>query len=124
MSNDSFSPYQFLSQQDFQDILCTCCEGGSNYWLNEDEITSYKVERKVVDGLPEYVSLTVNFDDKSVKVDLDLFNQTIIKMFNGEFGNGWAFRVIQALIDEGAGIDATDADCLLQAALFGDVVYG
>ena len=111
------------------DIICTCVEGGSDYWIG-----GYR--NIVRDADLNYLSLEIKEDDDEG---------------NGD-GKTW-FRVDEALIAEGirriaqrqvrvnqsifkqavmlytnpdlpADIDADDADCILQAAIFNDIVYG
>lgn len=111
-------------------VLVTAVEGGSNYWA---EFSDYKwrediIRRNMTDasvtctvldnrGYPDpkqVHKVTLNTIAKGIKVCKGLkLNQTI------------KASILLADADpENADIDGDAADCILQAALFGEIVFG
>lgn len=109
-----------VSDQDIDDILCTALEGGINYWVD-----SYRI--KTNPGNCKYVSDVVSkggtieidvIDDETHELNLEKF-QKGIEMFLNEYPNKID---VDCCIDPGD-IDACDADCIVQYALFNELVY-
>lgn len=125
-----------ITRKDIADILTTCFEGGSNYWI--DEVPDIpKSRRKVeMDGAARYdlksdeVGMWYShFGAAGGIVTLDVdhgggeFTLTVEKIVEG-IRRASEFRgmTIKAWLESCP--DASEADLALQFALFGEVVFG
>lgn len=121
-------PPQFLS-----DVLTTAVEGGINYWV---EVAESVTRASLGDDLEDLSVLSVN-DIKVVENDeaplytanLDTVHTGILAVLQPGFNVNDTIKgyVLSALLNEepDAGhIDADAADVIVQAGLFGEVVYG
>lgn len=105
-----------VSDQYCKDILVTCVEGGSNYWANfrnvkrdvELDILECEVRDKEGDSL-EWKKITIEDIRKAVAV-----------VMKPEFNLHDSYKAMVANDDN----DATSSDAILQAAMFGEVIYG
>lgn len=111
-----------LTRQDIDDIMVAALEGGINYWCREAEVVE---EKRCGDWGHEQIArggaLILHDAESSDKWEL-----TLKKFLNGVklyFEQGCHVVVEDNAIDAGD-IDANDADCIVQLALFGEVVYG
>lgn len=122
-------PYYMLSanvsakvcNKDIDDIMCGALEGGITYWCSRAEV--------VGEYLGEYASEQISkggelrlYDSESDEVytlTLDKFLCGLATYIRSCYG----FVVKNGCLDPGA-IDAEGADCIVQYALFGDVIYG
>ena len=111
-----------LTQQDIDDIMVSALEGGINYWCSEAEVVE---EKRCSDWGHEQIArggvLILHDAENSDKCEL-----TLEKFLNGVklyFEDGCHIQVEDGCIDT-CDIDANDADCIIQFALFGEVVYG
>ncbi|MAE83511.1 MAG: hypothetical protein CMB80_12285 [Flammeovirgaceae bacterium] len=113
-----------LPPQDINDILCTAIEGGINYWCDQYEVLNDD-NQKV-----DYAWEVIGFSDKAQLVFFENESDadTAPTMTRISFLIGlqkwldskewiWPFS-----IDTGD-IDAGDADCIVQYALFGELKY-
>ena len=110
-----------LTQEDIDDIMCGALEGGITYWCSRAEV--------VGEYLGEYASEQISkggelrlYDSESDEVytlTLDKFLCGLATYIRSCYG----FVVKNGCLDPGA-IDAEGADCIVQYALFGDVIYG
>ena len=110
-----------LTQQDIDDIMVTALEGGINYWCQEAEVVGEYLGEYASDQISRGGSLILHDEDSSDKWEL-----TLEKFLNGVklyFEQGCHVQVEDSTIDAGD-IDANDADCIIQFALFGEVVFG
>ena len=110
-----------LTQQDIDDIMVTALEGGINCWCQEAKV--------VGEYLGEYASDQISRGGSLILYDAesnDKWELTLEKFLNGVklyFEQGCHVQVEDNAIDAGD-IDANDADCIIQFALFGEVVFG
>ena len=110
-----------LSQQDIDDIMVTALEGGINYWCRKAEVVGEYLGEYASDQISRGGSLILHDSESSDKWEL-----TLEKFLNGVklyFEDGCHVQVEDNRIDAGD-IDAGDADCIIQFALFGEVVFG
>jgi hypothetical protein len=107
-----------------ESIHVTACEGGINYWAElqtydfrgtstvtdmEDENASYDITAEVIaKGVQRIVSGEVKI---SPSIRLSIIREVMEAASGGES-------------DGGCGCDANEADCIVQAGLFGEIVYG
>jgi hypothetical protein len=110
-----------LTPQDINDILCTAIEGGINYWCSHydtncilaDIKTQYTYEIVAHGG---YITLYDDYDLDGLQLTKTKLMQGIQQWIDSQtFKPGDAFDI--------GNIDAGDADCIVQYALFGRLVY-
>lgn len=110
-----------LTQKDIDDIMVTALEGGITGWCRHVKV--------VGNFLGEYASDQISRGGSLVLYDAegsDKWELTLEKFLNGMklyFEDGCHVQVEDGCIDPGD-IDANDADCIIQFALFGEVVFG
>lgn len=120
-----FKPY---TDEEFSDIMTTCLEGGSNYWINE----GYSVDAEHMDesgefGNPFYLFVDVKDEDGegeviNSRVTKKKLSEAAAKIINNQVKvNNTIAKDVE---EERAGADADSADALLQVAVFGEIVYG
>lgn len=115
-----------LTESDIENIIVTAFEGGSNYWMGLDN-SSEDMQAKP-NGEPYSTwSTKLILEGKSVKLfDIEESDDdsnwiiTLDKLIKG-FELNYVNRPHDNDLENG---DATTADCILQYALFGEVVYG
>ena len=110
-----------LSQQDIDDIMVTALEGGINYWCRRAKVVGEYLGEAASDQISRGGSLILYDAESSDKWEL-----TLEKFLNGVklyFEQGCHVQVEDNAIEIGD-IDAGDADCIVQFALFGEVVFG
>lgn len=110
-----------LTQQDIDDIMVAALEGGINYWCREAEVVGKYLGEYASDQISRGGSLILHDAESSDKWEL-----TLEKFLNGVklyFEDGCHVQVEDNCIDAGD-IDSSDADCIVQFALFGKVVFG
>lgn len=110
-----------LTQQDIDDIMVAALEGGICYWCRKAEV--------VGEYLGEYASDQISRGGALILYDAEsaqTWELTLEKFLNGVklyFEQGCHVQVEDNAIDAGD-IDANDADCIIQFAIFGEVVFG
>lgn len=110
-----------LTQRDIDDIMVAALEGGINYWCCDAEV--------VGEYLGEYASDQISRGGVLILHDAEsaqTWELTLEKFLNGVklyFEDGCHVQIEDGSIDTGD-IDANDADCIIQFALFGEVVFG
>lgn len=110
-----------LSQQDIDDIMAVAMEGGICYWCRKAEV--------VGEYLGEYASDQISRGGALILHDAEsaqTWELTLEKFLNGVklyFEQGCHVNVEDNAIDT-CDIDANDADCIIQFAVFGEVVFG
>jgi len=110
-----------ITQQDIDDIMVTALEGGINYWCRKAKVVGEYLGECASEQISRGGSLIL-YDAESN----DRWELTLKKFLNGVklyFEQGCHVQVEDNAIDAGD-IDANDADCIIQFALFGEVVFG
>ena len=114
-----------ITESDIENILVSSLEGGSNYWMGLDnsrlefkdkpkgEPLSTWTTKLIIDGKSVYFYDIEDPEEKSLEL-------TLQKLLNGITQNAEE-RPNSANKDDW---DACDADCIIQYALFGELVYG
>lgn len=113
-----------ISDDTCADIMCTALEGGIGYWCVADDI-------RYVGGDSEYLSF-VALDDNDAdaepfgKVTYDTIRIGIerILLDRVKIRRDLRNQVLSVTNPDRTDIDADAADCIVQAGLFNDVVYG
>lgn len=108
-----------LSDSWIDGVIITAFEGGINYWADEAKVVdgdykgaTYAAEVPTRGGA---VLIHDYSEDEWHTLTLDKMVEGIKAYFNKGFINP------NAIIDD---YDASDADCMIQLALFGEIVYG
>ena len=110
-----------LTQQDIDDIMVAALEGGICYWCRKAEV--------VGEYLGEYASDQISRGGALILHDAEsapTWELTLVKFLYGVklyFEQGCHGQVEDSAIDT-CDIDASDADCIVQFAIFGEVVFG
>lgn len=110
-----------LTVEDIDDIMCAALEGGICYWCGRAEV--------VGDYLGEYASEQIARGGSLLLHDAesaDAWELNREKFLNGVklyFEQGCHVQVEDNRIDT-CDIDSNDADCIVQLAIFGEVVFG
>lgn len=117
-----------LTEEDITDILCSCIEGGSNYWCQIQNCG--KQWDEVENELP---------DDSTIEdCIMALWNKGYaLRVVDVEEGAEYEISLknfidsIQSVIDDGTwdgddvcDVDGNVGDCIMQYATFGEVIYG
>jgi hypothetical protein len=128
-------------------IVCTAVEGGVNYWAT---IADYQwmvrdEDGKVIDGEggvlrlradpPALLRDAADEDEaeggEPLRLDGPAVVRGLAKLADGSVRGcspssepSWARALQLVLAGEDTDLDAWDADCIAQAALFGEIVYG
>ena len=116
-----------VTEHNIENIIITSFEGGSNYWMGVDNSTK-EWENKPEDEPISTWATKLILDGRKVKLfDIDEtddqdeeWNLTLVKILKG-IGLNIKHRSFDADLEN---MDATTADCIIQYALFGEVVYG
>ena len=117
-----------LTEEDIKDILCSCIEGGSNYWC---QIQNCGEEwNEVENELPECSTIEdciMTLWDKGYA--LHVIDEEDDNEYNISFKD--FLDAIQSVIDDGTwngndvcDVDGEVGDCIMQYAAFGEVIYG
>ena len=124
-----------LKPDDINDILCTAFEGGVDYWCsgfvgmggNLDQLPENQIE---IEYEYEHVGyggkLQVKDDEKTYLLTQENFQSGLQKWIDKNPNSveiHHDYRNKYTTLDIG-NIDAGDADCIVQYALFGELVYG
>ena len=110
-----------LTPKDVDDIMVTALEGGITGWCRQVDVVGSRLGKYASDQISRGGSLILYDAESSDKWEL-----TLGKFLNGVklyFEKGCHIRVEDGCIDPGD-IDANDADCIIQFALFGEVQFG
>lgn len=111
-----------LSQQDIDDIMVAALEGGINYWCREAEVVGEMLGDYAHEQISRGGTLILHDAESSDKWDLTL--EKFLRGVELYIKNGDRVTVEDfKLVDYGE-LDAEDADCIVQYALFGKLVFG
>lgn len=124
-----------LSKQFLMDVLCTICEGGSNYWSDfvaskwegEGPARGY-TEAKMLYDDPEQDEgnrrgrFTMGLAQVATGIQL-ILEKFCIEGCDDKHNLAQEIKGRIATLDAG-NIDGEAADCIAQVALFGEIVYG
>ena len=110
-----------LTQQDIDDIMVTALEGGINYWCRKAKVVGEYLGECASDQISRGGTLVLYDAESSDKWELTL--EKFLEGVKLYFEDGCHVQVDDNCIDAGD-IDANDADCIIQFALFGEVTFG
>lgn len=110
-----------LTQQDIDDIMCTALEGGICYWCGRVDVMWGQAGKSTHEQLTRGGILILHDAESAQTWEL-----TLGKFLNGVklyLEQGCHVQIEDNAIDAGD-IDANDADCIVQFAIFEEVVFG
>lgn len=112
-----------ITSQDIDDIMVCALEGGVNYWCRKAKVVGKYLGEYAHEQISRGGSLVLYDAESSDKWEL-----TLDKFLNGvklalEQGVGFGVNPADGSIDT-CEIDSLAADCIVQLALFGEVVFG
>lgn len=110
-----------LTEQDIDDIMCAALEGGICYWCSKAEVIGDYLGEYAHEQISRGGALRLHDCESEQVYELTLEN--FLKGVKLYFEQGCHVQVEDNTIDT-CDIDANDADCIVQFALFGEVVYG
>lgn len=133
-----------IKTEELESILTTAYEGGIGYWLRglnhkrtaegyewvAGYITDEACEATGLDVFYTYSEVddaveTGEAPESVVLIDHDVIALGIQRIVSGEVGiRGDLLRQVMTLTTEDVDIDADAADCIVQAGVFGELVYG
>ena len=113
-----------VTEEDIDNIMCSALEGGITYWCWKAEV--------VGDYLGEYASEQIARGGKLKLYDSEEDEKYWLdreKLLNGiklayEYGCYSDYEWCDGFVLDCCQIDAAVADCIVQYALFGEVIYG
>jgi len=112
-----------INSEEINDLMVAALEGGINYWCRKAVIDYVPVEHR---DIVQYASDVIGYDGSLILYDAEsddkyLLNQEKflegVKMAIEHFD----YSSFEDLLDNH---DAETADCIVQFALFGEIVYG
>ena len=110
--------------QFLEDIIVTALEGGSNYWIDSIKYISDSPQ-----GMPKSIWVFNQLKDgNTITIYLEDDDRAFLTMRKLHMGVREYFsdskKLIGGLTLDAADYDAYMADCVLQYAVFGELVYG
>ena len=117
-----------VQQSDFDNILATCFEGGSNYWINKIKVVDedYKRCKYAHEVVSQGGKLFLHTDESDETGEV--FELTKVKLIKGiqKWYEKYHYPRHKEIKDEFFEFDwdAGDSDIILQYALFNEVIYG
>ena len=112
-----------VTAEDIDDLMCTALEGGICHWCSETEVVGDYLGKYAHEQISRGGMLKLHDaeEDETYELDRDKFLRGL-KMFI-EKGNGDLVNIKNKRIDP-ADFDSENADCIIQYALFGELVFG
>lgn len=113
----------YLTSQDIDDIVCTALEGGITYWCDkvtvvEDEYYGEYASDQISRG--GSLILHDSEEDEDIILTLDKFLTGFVLACKNKHGRIWFDDDCVECVN----IDASDADVIIQYAVFGEERYG
>jgi len=116
-----------VDEQFLRDIAITAIEGGTGYWASVSEYRADVAANEIIVVIHFYEGEDDGDDQQTRKLTLMDIAEGIKRVLNPEFRVGDQIKgcLIQSICSNDAGMaDADVADVIVQAALFGEIVYG
>ena len=109
-----------VTQQDIDDIMATALEGGITYWCDKCVVEGEYLGEYASDQISRGGTLRLHEIDGDWHV---LTPDNFVKALKRYVEKNSDLAIYENELDTG-NIDADAADCIIQYALFGDIVYG
>lgn len=118
----------FMTTAVLNDIMTTAIEGGSAYWMNDDDVCQEIYVKKEDNGTVTEIKCETDVDGKGWighTITHTEIRKALTEMKDdaklSEYWQKWAGKF---LFNKDMDYDAGDADVVLQYALFKDIVFG
>lgn len=113
-------------EEALQDIIITACEGGIGYWSQLESYdyreTSF-VLREMNEDETDWTGPKHILDHDVVAVGLERIVSGVVTV-SPDIRSSIMNELIEATKGGGFAGDTTDCDCIVQAGLFGEIIYG
>ena len=117
-----------FTEEDISDILCSCIEGGSNYWAQiqnvGDEWEEVEKELQKDHTIEDHIMALWHKGYELHIVDLEEYDDHTVSFRD-------FLDAIQSVINDGiwdgndiCDVDGEVGDCIMQYATFGEIIYG
>lgn len=110
-----------LTQQDIDDIMCSALEGGICYWCRRAEVLGDYLGEYAHEQISRGGSLMLHDAESADAWELN--RENFLRGVKLYLEQGCHVDVEDNSIDT-CDIDGNDADCIVQFAVFGEVVFG
>lgn len=112
-----------LTQENVNDILESAFNGGITYWADDCEIVGERLGEFASEQISRGGKLRIHDGEEDEWLELDIIN--FLEGFSKWAGEGYdRYHAIEnGKVDTGE-IDGECADCIIQFALFGEIIYG
>lgn len=118
-------------EQLLHDIFVTALEGGIGYWSRAEKYRwSTPETRRTKHPLPDlknFEAVIVDEDDKTYTINAEVIELGLTRMMSQDFKVNKTILGAVALANitnEADQVDAEVADCIVQAGLFNEIVFG
>ena len=113
-----------VTEQDMDDIMCTALEGGINHWCDQVEILGECLGKSASEHISHGGTLKLyGAEEVNGESKWWLSQETFLKGLQMWLDDGVKLKMRDSGLDT-SDIDAEDADCIIQYALFGELVFG
>ena len=121
-----------FTEEDLNDILCSCFEGGCSYWCCIDNDTmewdeAKEMLRKNGNTYPtiEDIMLQIMIDNRAVRL-IDEEDDVVLFMTLNSFLKGIELSITEGFWsgEETMDVDGVVGDAIIQYAVFGEQIYG
>ena len=112
-----------VTNQDIDDIMCTALEGGITYWCSKAKVIGEYLGEYASEQISRGGVLMIYHEDEA---PCDLTKEKLLEGVQRAIEEGWYadYEWYDANGIDTCNVDAEVADCIVQFALFGEVVYG
>lgn len=113
-----------ITEKDIENIIVTCFEGGSNYWMGVDTRTDGWEERPKDEPKSTWATKMLLENKAICLFDIEDETENFILTLNMLLDGIRLNREKRSFDCDLENGDATTCDCILQYALFSSIVYG
>lgn len=113
-----------VTQEDIDDIMCSALEGGINYWCNKAEVVGEYLGEYASEQISRGGILLLHDAEEDEVYDLDLNHllNGIKQAYEGNYFSDYEWCDGKTI--DTCQVDAEVADCIVQLALFDEIVFG
>ena len=113
-----------VTAEDIDDIMCCALEGGITYWCGKAKVTGAYLGDYASEQIARGGTLLLfdAEDDEIYELNIDKLLNGIKIAYENQFFSEYEWCNGKEL--DCCNVDAMVADCIVQCALFGDVIYG
>lgn len=111
-----------ITQQDIDNLMCTALDGGITYWCREAKVVGEFLGEYGSEQISRGGSLLLRDTETDERWELTL--EKFLKGIELYIKEGGRVMIEDFNLMDYGELDAADADCIVQYALFGKLVYG